>query len=544
MSLQEMAESSHSAVAIGCSVAVVSSAVQSFGITLQRKSHLLSIDRLHKQSQNQTHLSSAHNGTRSGANEGSNELLLYQHQHIQTRKRNMWYFGFTLFIIANVLGSVVQISTLPLIILSPLQSIGLIFNSIFSCLLLKEDHFTTKLWIGTAIIAVGAFTIAMNGSSGNGGGSGAGHLNPSIPISERFEKILHRLFFSSFSVWFFGTFVAMFALFFINYIYLNRKLQEANQHRQRYAIKNGKRDILLVKFNKYQFWKGINYGIISGTLTAHTFLFAKSIIDVIIESIISRESKEIFSQPTPYLLLVAMLMIVGLQLTSFNLGLAHVTTAVLYPLCFLVYNLINLINDVAYNRLLVDHKMSKIQFAWILVGLLAVLVGVLILSLDASFQGAKCQHRDNDERFFEDYPDNNKLSTLDTAGNTQDLLAKANRYSEQTALLKTFVSTDSSNSTENNILLQQTPVDLLDSGEQNQLISLGEIEDEEEREEFADGDVNRDANGAAEVDDHDGDVHRESLETYTSLLSSHDGLFKRKRLLTYEQDQLMKLLGI
>ena len=33
----------------------------------------------------------------------------------------------------------------------------------------------------------------------------------------------------------------------------------------------------------------------------------------------------------PYLLLLS---IVGLQLTAFNLGLAQITTAILYPLCF------------------------------------------------------------------------------------------------------------------------------------------------------------------------------------------------------------------
>lgn len=80
----------------------------------------------------------------------------------------------------------------------------------------------------------------------------------------------------------------------------------------------------------------MNYGIISGTLTAHTFLFAKSIIDVIIETILHESFKNLFTitNALPYLLLLTMLSIVGLQLTAFNLGLAQITTAILYPLCF------------------------------------------------------------------------------------------------------------------------------------------------------------------------------------------------------------------
>ena len=139
--------------------------------------------------------------------------------------------------------------------------------------------------------------------------------------------------------------------------------------------------------NKYQFFKGVNYGIISGTLTAHTFLFAKSIIDVIIETILHESFKNLFTitNALPYLLLLTMLSIVGLQLTAFNLGLAQITTAILYPLCFLIYNLINLINDLIFNSLITSHKMTWLQLIWIIIGLIGVLCGVVILSWDSAF---------------------------------------------------------------------------------------------------------------------------------------------------------------
>lgn len=296
-----------STIVFGCSVAVLSSAIQSLGITLQRKSHIIS---------NQIHL----------------------HQ----KRQRLWLTGFLLFIVANVLGSLIQISTLPLIILSPLQSIGLIFNSILSCVILDEV-FTRKLGVGTAIIAVCAFIIAYNGS--------IDIPTTSLPI------IIEKLQNPKFKFWFISTLIFCLILLFVNKFVVKRYV------------------------GNYKFVQGINYGIISGTLTAHTFLFAKSIIDVILQSILNKSN--IFKNFTPYLLLIIMLVIIGLQLTAFNLALSKISTSILYPLCFLVYNLFNLINDLIFNKLL-PTKMSYWQLNWIIMGLIGVLIGVILISWDGA----------------------------------------------------------------------------------------------------------------------------------------------------------------
>ncbi|KAI5958997.1 uncharacterized protein KGF55_005651 [Candida pseudojiufengensis] len=422
---------SSSAIVLGCSVAVVSSAIQSLGVTLQRRSHLLHIQL--------PSTSSSTTNECSFLNPNNNT-----HHQQQKYRRNMWYLGFSMFIIANVVGSAVQISTLPLIILSPLQSIGLIFNSIFSCLLLPGDHFTKKLWVGTGVIAIGAFTIAYNGS-----------IPPSLNddpihnIDKKFKIITDKLLDPSFLVWFIGTFIFMGFLVAINKFYLDKKIKENHQHRQKFAIRGGDNNVLVVKFNKYQFWKGINYGIVSGTLTAHTFLFAKSIIDVIIETIMKDGFKNIFKihNFVPYLLLITMFCIVGLQLTAFNLGLAQITTAILYPLCFLVYNLINLINDLSFNKLLVDHKMTYFQFTWVLIGLTGVLVGVLILSWDSAFQPGSDNVSAEDggvsfnEGGYTDYVIS--LKTNDSDG-------KSDRSIESTALIENLSSNNSYDTSQHN----------------------------------------------------------------------------------------------
>lgn len=320
-------------IVVGCTVAVISSAVQSFGITLQRKSHLIS----------------------------------NQHAHSHQKKRNMWLIGFFLFIVTNILGSLVQITTLPLIILSPLQSIGLIFNSIFGCIFLDE-LFTYKLVMGTVVIAMGAFLIAYHGN--------VPPLPPQDELpSRKFDEVVHKLVAPSFGSWFITTFVVIGLLLLINSILTTRQRILSTRK------KRTKSSFPLIAY--YSFIKGINFGLISGTLTAHIFLFAKSILDVVVATIWNNPhgaGRSLFAGgAVPYVLLALMLVIVGCQLTAFNLGLSQILTTVLYPLCFLVYNLINLVNDLLFNQLL-GTRMTVGQLLWILFGLSGVLFGVVLIS--------------------------------------------------------------------------------------------------------------------------------------------------------------------
>lgn len=340
---------SASSVAIGCSVAIISSAIQSLGITLQRKSHLISY----------------HN------NDSINNV-----PHQQRHKRNMWLTGFLLFIVANVLGSLIQITTLPLIILSPLQSIGLIFNSIMSCMLLPGESFTQKLGWGTLVIAIGAFIIAYNGNTAP--------IKPpeDLDPSTRFNMVLEKFLKTNFLMWFIYTFVFSALIVLVNYLLGKRSKKLMNRLQKRKSI------LLSKTLKRYKFIRGINYGLVSGTLTAHTFLFAKSIVDVIVEIILGNKHglQSIFhsSNISAYLLLIMMFTIIGMQVTMFNLGLSQISTSILYPLCFLVYNVVNLINDLVFNSLISSHSMSISQLLWIIFGLIGVLFGVILISWDSS----------------------------------------------------------------------------------------------------------------------------------------------------------------
>ncbi|RCK67842.1 hypothetical protein Cantr_03104 [Candida viswanathii] len=473
--------SSTSSIILGCSVAVVSSGIQSLGITLQRKSHLLHIQYLPLDAP---------------PNEQQINIIHLNHQQ-QKYKRNMWLFGFLLFIVANVLGSIIQISTLPLIILSPLQSIGLIFNSLLSCMLLPGDHFTNKLWLGTGIIAVGASIIAYNGNV-----PPLPQPDPLPNIDERFHDILVKLSSPGFVVWFVGTFVLMGALLLVNYIYLNKRILL-----QPITIRNNQ----IIKCNKYQFMKGVNYGIISGTLTAHTFLFAKSLIDVIIETILHEKFSKIFSisNSLPYLLLAVMLAIVGLQLTAFNLGLAQITTGILYPLCFLIYNLINLINDLIFNSLIASHRMSISQLMWVIFGLVGVLCGVVILSWDSAFNGSEEEEadvkQDENDLIRMKFPYNSNRSNL--LGNVDEFTG--------------LVGEPSSTSSDISLDINKSHSSIDDINER-QLLDL--IHEEEEQE-----------------DEMDALIELTDEAVNVSMISSHPSANYR---LSFEQSQLLNLLEL
>ncbi|KAF3993411.1 hypothetical protein FT663_00434 [Candidozyma haemuli var. vulneris] len=365
----------------GCTAAVVSSAIQSLGITLQRKSHVIPIILDHREDVELDHTVSddGHtNGSIPLENRGStvshhaHDYEANRHTHLY--RRHLWLIGFSMFILANVFGSIVQLTTLPLIILSPLQSIGLIFNSIFSSMLLPGESFTSKLIIGTAIISVGAFIIAYNGSAD-------GESLGDIDTDERFRLVLQKFRRPTFLVWWIFTFVVILVLIRVNYV-LSRRIHQLSLHKKGKRLsrnsKKAARELTLLK--------GTLFGVISGTLTAHTFLFAKSIVDVVVATLLERATpKSSATYVTSALLLLATLTIVAMQLVAFNLGLSHISTSILYPLCFLVYNLVNLFNGVLYDELLSKNLMTIPQLLLVVLGLIGVLLGVVMISWDSAF---------------------------------------------------------------------------------------------------------------------------------------------------------------
>lgn len=80
-------------VVIGIFVGLLSTSVQSLGLTLQRKSHILEDEKDPNDARRPPH------------------------------RRRRWQLGMLMFIVANIAGSTIQITTLPLPVLSTLQAV-------------------------------------------------------------------------------------------------------------------------------------------------------------------------------------------------------------------------------------------------------------------------------------------------------------------------------------------------------------------------------------------------------------------------------------
>lgn len=71
-------------------------------------------------------------------------------------------FVTAIFFLSNILGSVFQIASLPVVILAPLGAVSLLWNAFFARFLL-DDEFSRFMILGTLLIVAGAILIGLYG---------------------------------------------------------------------------------------------------------------------------------------------------------------------------------------------------------------------------------------------------------------------------------------------------------------------------------------------------------------------------------------------
>ena len=294
-------------------VGLLSTCVQSVGLTLQRKSHMLEDEK---------------------------------EDHIPRRapyRRRRWQIGMLLFLLSNIIGSSIQITTLPLPLLSTLQASGLVFNALMATLLLKEP-FTLRTTVGTVLVAAGAVLISSFSA---------------VPEpSHNLDQLLQLLVVPNFIIWMSMTLVLVLA-FLVCTFCLNHLLAAPKKDRPRMRL-----------------IKGMCYGLISGVLSAHALLLAKSAVELLVRTIVDHKNQ--FDRYQSWLLLLFFLFLALTQLYYLHLGLKLVTTSVLYPFVFCVYNIIAILDGLIYFRQ--TDRLRPLHAALIAVGTAILLVGVLALS--------------------------------------------------------------------------------------------------------------------------------------------------------------------
>ncbi|KAL2149911.1 hypothetical protein VTH82DRAFT_7587 [Thermothelomyces myriococcoides] len=298
-------------IALGITVGLLSTSVQSLGLTLQRKSHIL-----------------------------EDEKDPYDVRRPPYRRRR-WQLGMAMFIISNVVGSSVQISMLPLPVLSTLQASGLVFNSICATLILGEPFTRWSLW-GTLLVCAGAVLIAVFGAI----------PSPAHKLSELLDLLGRR----PFVLW-----MAFQAFFVIS-------LAVATELVSHFTT--------LMQDPRFRLARGFSYGCISGTLSAHSLLVAKSAVELIVRTI--ADGKNQFVHWQSWILVLGLVTLALSQLYYLHRGLKLVSTSVLYPLIFCIYNIIAILDGLIYFRQ--TDLINPLRACLIALGTVILLSGVLALS--------------------------------------------------------------------------------------------------------------------------------------------------------------------
>ncbi|PYH97712.1 DUF803 domain protein [Aspergillus ellipticus CBS 707.79] len=315
-------------VAVGVIVGLISTSLQAIGLTLQRKSHILEDEK---------------------------------HPYDLRRppyKRRRWQLGMFMFVIANIVGSTIQITTLPLPVLSTLQASGLVFNTIFATLILGEA-FTRYSLVGTGLVCVGALLIAVFGAVGE----------PAHTLDQLLELLQRR----NFVLWMAGTAVMVLV------IYLGSRLLRflASPSRSKYTSPRGSyMPHLQLSHGRVRLIRGLSYGMISGILSAHSLLLAKSAVELLVRTVVDRVNQ--FNRWQSWVILLAMIALALSQLFYLHRGLKLCSTSVLYPFVFCIYNIIAIIDGLIYFQQM--SQLAGFHAGLISLGTIVLLGGVLCLS--------------------------------------------------------------------------------------------------------------------------------------------------------------------
>jgi multidrug transporter EmrE-like cation transporter len=289
----------------------LSTSVQSLGLTLQRKSHIL-----------------------------EDEKVPYDVRRPPYRRRR-WQLGMAMFIISNVVGSTVQISMLPLPVLSTLQASGLVFNSICATLILGEPFTRWSLW-GTLLVCCGAVLIAIFGAI----------PSPAHKLSELLDLLGRR----PFVLW-----MSFQAVFVIGLAVATELVSNLTT---------------LMQDPRFRLARGFSYGCISGILSAHSLLVAKSAVELIVRTIADGDNQFVHWQS--WMLVLGLVTLALTQLYYLHRGLKLVSTSVLYPLIFCIYNIIAILDGLIYFRQ--TDLINPLRACLITLGTVILLSGVLALS--------------------------------------------------------------------------------------------------------------------------------------------------------------------
>ncbi|RDX55843.1 hypothetical protein OH76DRAFT_1396195 [Lentinus brumalis] len=370
-------------IPVGITIGLLASFVQSLGLTIQRKSHVL------------------------------NQSLPVEQQKVEHR-RPLWLLGFAIFISSNLFGSVFQIASLPVVILAPLGAVSLLWNAFFARLLLG-DVFSPWMVLGTLLIAGGAVLIAVFGIV----------PEPTRSLEDLLRLFNRPAFVAYFSLLGFVVFVWLVTTHVVEYSYTRRYrpldispplspliapnaapsilttattashavdptsptertalIDRKPQPRSKSPSPSGTIRSMITSPLSYTaqsprtpLFLASSYASISGILSGMCLLFAKSGVELLLLTIGGDNQ---FWRWQAWVLLLSLVVFALLQLWYMHKSLVLADPTLVCPLAFCFYNLSSIVNGLVYFDQF--SMLSTTHLLLVLLGIAILLGGVWVIS--------------------------------------------------------------------------------------------------------------------------------------------------------------------
>lgn len=116
---------------------------------------------------------------------------------------------------------------------------------------------------------------------------------------------------------------------------------------------------------KMRLYRGMLYGAVSGILSAHSLLLAKSAVELLVRTIVDHQNQ--FNRWQSWIILLGLLSLALTQLYYLHRGLKLCSTSILYPFVFCVYNIIAILDGLIYfdqsSRLSLGHALLVCKYS-------------------------------------------------------------------------------------------------------------------------------------------------------------------------------------
>ena len=231
------------------------------------------------------------------------------------------------------------------------------FNTIFATLILGEP-FTRYSLAGTVLVCIGALLIATFGAIGE----------PAHTLDQLLDLLQRR----PFLLWMGATTLLVVV------VLLGTKLLKhfLPSSRAKPSASGHFTPRLLRLQGRMRLIRGMSYGFVSGILSAHSLLLAKSAVELLVRTVVDGVNQ--FNRWQSWVILLGMIFLALTQLFYLHRGLKLCSTSVLYPFVFCIYNIIAIMDGLIYFRQV--SQLAGFHAGLIALGTIVLLAGVLCLS--------------------------------------------------------------------------------------------------------------------------------------------------------------------